>query len=118
MSEVLNPVTVEKGIRETSERIANGVLVCSRCYRDFLRAENAYERAYARAFLAYEGPAHSKKYAALLATTALKDALDVADVAYREADRQARALDSELRAFQSIGASVRQMYGTAGRGES
>ena len=118
MSTPLNPVSVENGIRGTSERISKGVLIASRRYGEFLKAVNAYERAFAREYMAYDGAAHAKKYAALLATTELKDALDVADVAYREADRQARALDSELRAWQSVGASVRSMYGVAGRGES
>jgi hypothetical protein len=42
---------------------------------------------------------------------------DVADAAHRFADRQARALENELRALQSVGASIRAMYGVAGRGE-
>ena len=42
---------------------------------------------------------------------------DVAEVAYKQADKLLKALDSELRAWQSIGASVRQQYAVAGRGE-
>lgn len=118
MSDVLNPVAIENAIRGVSDRIAKGVTVCSDLHAQFLAAENAYERAHARAYLAHNGAAHERKYGAILATTAEKDALDVADVAYRRADRQARALESELRALQSVGASVRGMYGVAGRGES
>ena len=118
MSDVMNPVSVEAAIRECAARIANGVKVCSERYAEFLRAENTYERAYAVAYMQHDGPAHEKKYGAVLATVGEKDALDAADAAYRFADRQARALDSELRAWQSVGASVRSMYAVAGRGES
>lgn len=117
MSDVLNPVQIEQEIRETADRIYNGVKVCSDRYAAFLAAEDAYDRAYAKAYMEHEGPAHEKKYVAILATTSEKDARNVADVAYRHADRKARALDSVLRAWQSVGASVRSMFGVAGRGE-
>jgi hypothetical protein len=67
--------------------------------------------------MGHEGPAHEKKYAAELATTEERAARDVADAAYRYADRLAKALESELRAYQSIGASVRATFGVAGVGE-
>ena len=111
MSDVLNPVDVEQSIRSIANRISNGVRIVSDSYAAFLAAERDYDRAYAGAYLAHKGPAHEKKYAAELATADERQARDVADVAYRYADRTARALDAELRAFQSIGASVRAMYG-------
>lgn len=114
---VLNPVEIERSIRETAERIGNGVRVVSERYGAYLTAERAYDQSFARAYMAHEGPAHEKKYAAELATTQEREARDVADAAFRYADRTARALENELRAYQSIGASVRQMYGVAGRGE-
>lgn len=116
MSDVLNPVSVEQKIAEIAGSIANSVSVCNDRYKAFVAAEDAYERAFARAYMSHEGPAHEKKYAAVLATTVEKDALNVADAAYRYADRQAKALDSELRAYQSVGASVRAMFSVAGRG--
>jgi len=118
MSEVLNPVQIEQSIREVSNRIAEGVAVCSARYAAFLAADREYDRAFAAAFMAHEGPAHAKKYAAELATQDERQARDVADAAYRYADRTARALENELRALQSVGASVRSMYAVAGRGES
>jgi hypothetical protein len=39
-----------------------------------------------------------------------RGAAEVAEVAFRHAERTARALENELRATQSIGASVRAMY--------
>lgn len=116
MTEV-NPVTVEAAIRACSERIAKGVLVCDERYRTFLEMDHAYDVAYAGAYLDTNGPAHAKKYEAELATMAERKARDVADAAYKYADRQARALENELRAWQSVGASMRAMYAVSGIGE-
>lgn len=117
MTNPINPVDVETAIRTVTERIAKGVLVCDERYRTWLDADRAYDAAYARAYLAYEGPAHEKRYGAELDTQQQRQARDVADAAYRYADRQAKALEAELRAWQSVGASVRAMYAVAGAGE-
>lgn len=118
MTEVFNPAQVEEHIRTTSEHIARGVRICDDAYRRFLAADRAYDAAFAAAYMAYDGPAHAKKYAAELATRPERETRDEADATYRYADRRARALQDELRAWQSVGASVRAMYGVAGRGES
>lgn len=117
MADVLNPVDVEAAIRTVSERISNSVKVCSQRYTAWKQADQAYDKAYAIAYMAHQGPAHEKKYAAELATEDERTARDSADAAYRYADRQSKALQDELRAYQSIGASVRGMYQVAGRGE-
>lgn len=117
MSHPINPVDIETAIRAVTERISRGVSVCDERYRAFLAADRAYDRAVAFAYLQYEGPAHERKYGAELATHAEREARDSADSAYRYADRQARALQDELRAWQSVGASVRAMYAVAGTGE-
>jgi hypothetical protein len=114
VSDVLNPVQVESAIREASQRIANGVKVVSDRYRAFLHAEHAYDLAFARAYMAFGGPAHEKKYAAELATDAERSARDDADAAYRYAEKQWRALSAELDALRSIGASVRAAYASGG----
>lgn len=113
----INPVEIEQAIRKCTERIANGVMECDRRYRAFLEADHAYDVAFAGAYLTAAGPAHEKRYAAELATKPQREARDVADAAYRFADRQARALENELRAWQSVGASVRAMFQVAGVGE-
>jgi hypothetical protein len=112
VNDVLNPVDVEAAIRELSQRITNGIRVVSDRHRDQLDTEREYDQAYARAYMAHDGPAHERKYAAELATLAERERRDAAEVMFRYADRQARALENELRAWQSIGASVRAMYGT------
>ena len=113
-TEVLNPVDVEQGIRVCAERIHEGVKIVTQRERIFREADRAYDRAYAHAYLAADGPAHEKKYRAELATAEERDARDVAEVAFRHAERTARAIESELRAWQSVGASVRAMYSAQG----
>lgn len=111
---VINPVDVEQAIRTVSQRIAAGVAVCDERYRAYLAADRTYDAAYARAYMQHQGPSHEKRYAAELATQTEREARDVADAAYRYADRQSKALQDELRAWQSVGASVRSMYSVAG----
>jgi hypothetical protein len=112
-----NPEAVERAIHNCATRIAKGVSICADLYDKFLEADRIYEWAYHEAFDGYKGPGILKKSHAVLATKKEREARDRADVAYRFADRKARALESELRAWQSVGASVRSMYGVAGRGE-
>ncbi len=118
MTQPLNPVEIEQTIRELVNRIAKGIQVCSERYRAFLDADRAFDRAYAQAYLEANGSIEDKKQQARLATDEARGQRDVADAAYRHADRLAKALELELRAWQSIGASVRSMYAVAGRGES
>ena len=118
MSDIISPVQVESAIRDVANRMATGVKVCSDRYAAFLEADHAYDVAYARAYMGHEGAAHEKKYAAVLVCQAERDVRDAADVAYRHADRRAKALESELRSLQSVGASLRVQYSVAGRGEA
>ncbi|MFD4444647.1 hypothetical protein ACFWPK_33200 [Nocardia sp. NPDC058519] len=112
-----NPVAIEGAIRDCANRIAKGVGVCDTRYSEFLTADRAYDQAFARAYMQHDGPAHEKRYGAELATEQERTARDVADAAYRHADRLAKALTEELRSWQSVSASVRAMYAVAGRGE-
>lgn len=117
MSIDINPVEVEKAIRTCADRISKSVSVCDQRYRVYLEAQRSYDRAWARAYLGAVGPAHEKKPRAELATVRERDLLDEADAAYRFAERTSRAVQDELRAWQSVGASVRAMFSVAGRGE-
>jgi hypothetical protein len=90
--------------------------VCSERYAAFLDADRAYDQAFAHAYLDADGAAHERKYVAEVATAGEREARDRTDAAYRYADRQAKALELELRAYQSLGASVRSMYAVAGVG--
>lgn len=112
-----DPVSIEEAIRNCANRIAKGVTVVANRYSAFLDADRAYDQAYAQAYLEAGGAAHERKYIAELATVDERQARDLADAAFRYADRQAKALESELRALQSVGASSRAMFSVAGRGE-
>lgn len=114
MSEVLNPVDIEREISAVANDIARGVPVVSNAEAKAREARRAYDVAFAHAYLDYQGPAHAKKYAATIATEKELEAADVAEVAFKHAERTARALTEKLRAYQSIGASVRAMYQTPG----
>lgn len=116
-AEPLSPVDIENRIRTIASEISAGVDACNQAYIAFLRADWHYDQAYASAYVEAEGPAHEKKYRAELGTGALRRDRDIADAAYRYADRQARAKVEELRAYQSVGASIRAQYEVAGRGE-
>lgn len=109
-SDVLSPVDVEEAIRGAANDIARGVVIVSNAEAKAREAVRIYDRAYAAAYLAAEGPAHEKRYRAELATAAERDAMDVAELAFRHAERTARSLEAKLRAFQSVGASIRTMF--------
>lgn len=117
MMEPLNPVAVEQRIRELSNEIARGVGIVSERLTAYREHERSFDEAYSRAYLQATGSVEDKKRRAQLDTMGEREALDVAEVAYKHADRRAKALELELRGIQSIGASVRSMYGVAGRGE-
>jgi hypothetical protein len=110
MSEVLNPADMEKAIQEISRRIHKGVRVVTDAEGHAREKRRQYDHAFALAYMTHEGPAHEKRYAAEVATTEQRAAAEDAEVAFRHAERNARALENELRATQSIGASIRAMY--------
>jgi hypothetical protein len=116
VADVLNPVDVEQAIRDIANEIARNVRVVSDAEHKARETRVKYDRAFASAYLAAEGPAHEKKYRAELATARERDAMEIADLAYRHAERQAKALDAKLRATQSIGASIRAMFSGATTG--
>jgi hypothetical protein len=110
VNDVLNPVDIEHLIRDTANQIARGVSIVSDAEAKAREAERIYDRAYAAAYLAAQGPSHEKKYRAELATETERDAMEIAELAFKHAERTARSLESKLRAYQSVGASVRSMY--------
>lgn len=112
-----NPAKVEAAIHECSDRIAKGVMKADKAYRLFLEADQAYDLAFAHAYLDAPGPAHAKKYEAEIQTEPSRKKRDEADAAYKLMDRNMKAIQSELDALRSIGTSVRQAYAIAGRGE-
>ena len=113
----LNPVSIENHIRELSTRISRSASVCNQRYVEFLDADREFDKAFAQAYLAHDGPQSEKRYAADEATMPERERRDVADAAYRYADRLSKALQSELMAYQSLNKSVLAQFNVAGIGE-
>lgn len=112
--EIASPDQVIGAIRECAARISKGVTICGNRYAEFLEADQRYDVSYAHAYMEQSGAAHERKYLAELATEKERTDRDVADAAYKYADRTARAIENELRAWQSVNASTRALYQVAG----
>jgi hypothetical protein len=90
------------------------VKVCNDKYEAYVKANTEFEVSYAKALMAYDGPGYKAKYAAVIATEELRTKRDVADVAYKYAKYLAKALQDDLRAWQSVNKSVQSAYSAAG----
>lgn len=115
MTETLSPIAIETHIRELVNRIAKGISVCNQRYAEFMDADREFDRAFAGAYLSAEGSVKDREQRAKLETMDEREVRDVAEVAFKHADKLSKALGDELRAYQSIGASVRQAYANSGR---
>lgn len=114
MTEPFSPVAVEDAIRTAATRIAKGVGVWKAALEESLAADREYDRAFAQAYMAHDAAAHEKRYAAELETHREREYRDTCHVAYKYADRQLKAIESELMALQTISKSIRQAYNAAG----
>ena len=114
---VLNPVSAERKITELSDRIANGVRVVTNAERESRKAKRDFDLAYAYAYKKAEGAAHLRKYEADILTMAQRETADTAEIAFKHAERTAKALEKELLAWQSINSNIRAMYGAGGVGQ-
>ena len=109
-AEVLNPVDAERKIQELSDRIANGVGVITAAEREARAKKRAFDLAYAHAYKRAEGPVHERRYSADIQTMDKREEADIAEIAFKHAERTAKALEKELMAWQSINSSLRAMY--------
>lgn len=112
--EPLNPVDIEQAIRRLANETARAVRIVSDRLGAFREAERIYDAAVAHEYLAWKGPAHEKKFAAELATTELRRDRDLAEVAWRYAERSAASVERQLSAYQTLNRSVAQLYSAAG----
>jgi hypothetical protein len=110
--EIINPVAVEQGIERLGNEIGRGVRKVSEAERAAREKRHKYDLAYARAYMAHEGPAHEKRYAAEIATAAQRYEAEVAEVAHRHTERTAKALEKQLIALQSLLGSIKVLYGS------
>lgn len=111
MTEVLNPVDAERKIQELSDRIAKGVGVVSAAEREARARKRDFDLAYAHAYKKAEGSIKEREYEADIQTMPHRERADNAELAFKHAERTARALEKELVAWQSINSNIRAMYG-------
>lgn len=114
---VHNPVDIERRIEEVANRIAKGVQVVTAAEREARAKKRAFDLAYAHAYKKAEGSIKEREYAADITTMPHREDSDNAEIAFKHAERTAKALEKELFAWQSINGNVRAMYGAAGVGQ-
>ena len=113
-TEVLNPVDAERKIQELSNRISKGVSIVTAAEREAKAKRRSFDLAYAQAYKRAEGSIKEREYDADITTMPHREEAEVAELAFRHAERTAKALEKELMAWQSINSSIRTMYNTAG----
>lgn len=111
---VHNPVDAERKIEELSNRIARGVPVITSAEREARAKKRAFDLAYAHAYKRAEGSIKEREYEADITTMPHREEADNAEIAFKHAERTAKALEKELQAWQSINSNIRAMYGAAG----
>lgn len=114
---VMTPMAIESRIRSIADSILRGADIVNDLRIDYNKIKTDYDLAFATAGMAAEGPLYARRWQAERATHELRQQMDVAYTSYRHGADKLRALESELRAYQSVGASIRAAYRTAGRGE-
>ena len=113
-TEVLNPVDAERKIQELSDRISKGVGIVTAAERESRAKKRAFDLAYAYSYKSAEGSIKEREYTADIQTMPHREEADNAEIAFKHAERTAKALEKELQAWQSINSNIRAMYGAAG----
>lgn len=116
MSDVINPVDVENHIIRTKNHIASGVKIVTEAEQTMKARKREEDLAYAKAFINGEGSIQDRKYKAEIETMPLREIAEDAEIAFKHAERVARALEKELFAWQSVNNSVIAMYGAVKHG--
>jgi hypothetical protein len=111
---VRDPAEGEGLIEDTKDRIAGAVLIIDEAEEAMRAARRAYDHEFARAILAAEGPEYVRKAEATMVAMPEREAADRAEEAFHHAEREARSLEKELFAWQSILNSVRSMWNATG----
>jgi hypothetical protein len=111
-----DPSEVERFIEETKDAIGDAVMIMDGSEKEMDLARREYDKAFARALLNAPGPQYQRTAAATLddEVDKAKDAYDIAKRAFHYAEREARSLEKELFAWQSILNSVKAMWNATG----
>lgn len=116
MSDVPDPVEVDKAIIDIRERLENAAGIINQRLKVYREAQRAYNVAFATAFAGHQGPQTEKRQMAILATQEEARLRDEAQAALQYARDRSSDLRNELRALQTVAANIREAYRTAGYG--
>ena len=111
---VHDPAEVEGYIEQTKDLIAAAVLFIDEAETTMKAARRAFDHEFARAMLAADGPEYLRKAEATTVAMPERETADLAEIAFHHAEREARSLEKELFAWQSILNSVRSMWNATG----
>ena len=114
---VLNPVEIEQGIVAAAEEVARSVQIVSDRLEAYREAEHLFDLKWAGEYMRATGPVEERKQTCVLKTEVERKAMDVAEVAFKYADRKCKAAEARLSAYQTLSRSITAMYKTAGVGE-
>ena len=115
----LNPVEVERQIREVTERLENGVEVVKARHRNLKESERLLKREKALVYIQHRQSGMSIKDAdarTVVDTDPARAERDSAEVEYWYARDLLRQLQNKLSALQTQAAGLRAAYPMAGRG--
>lgn len=109
--EPLNPVAIERRIREITTELAKSIRVVDSLNVEYRTARRTHAANFALAYADHKGPQAEKRQMAILATVEELEVLDDAKAKLDYARDRADALTKELSAYQSLNRSTMQMYG-------
>lgn len=98
----MNPNEVADEMRRMSGLLDKAITAVREQSVEYADAENQYRMAHAKAYLAYEGPAHARKAAADLATGDERYRAHLADGMRQAALEAVRSRRAQISALQSL----------------
>jgi hypothetical protein len=111
---VLNPAESERWIREVKDRIAKGVRVVTNAEKEMKAKKRDFDLVWAKEMQRADGPEYQRKAAATIETMPHRARAEDAEIAFRYAERTAKALDRELFAAMAVNSNIRSMWTAAG----
>ena len=116
-AEDLTPVQVETRIRKLVDSLSDALVAWRKAFGQWKTAEREYDVAFATAKINVPSdvPYADRGHHATVETFKQRTAKDVAEEAFRYAEKRLDAVRSALSAWQSIGKSVTDAYRNAGR---
>ncbi len=116
-AEDLTPIRVESRIQELVGSLSDALVAWKKAFGQWKKAEREYDVAFATAKInvSSDVPYNDRGHHATVATVDQRTAKDVAEEAFRYAEKRLDAVRSALSAWQSINRSVQMAYQNAGR---